>query len=301
MGFIIFIYLPMDNFSESLMSLWKWFLGYYTSTWSSVGLLVIFLFVFIFSYWYNLAPKSSFFVFFELFFEKVYDFFEEILWKDEKSWIKKYTTYTFFLILFSNLFWIILDLLLPIFYYTWLDPVLRPEWFKEEYEHFISIPSADINFNIAMAIIALIIILIEQFKFLWTIKFTLEYFPIFGKNFVPYERWKLPSYIDLPLFLIVKFIDIFISLFLWILDIIGHLAKIISLSFRLFGNMISWSILLMMLVTALWWIIAFWDNFNFPVVWPVIVYLQWILVSFIQALVFPLLVAIFIKVAKTHA
>jgi F0F1-type ATP synthase membrane subunit a len=39
---------------------------------------------------------------------------------------------------------------------------------------------------------------------------------------------------------------------------------------------------------------------DFPVALPVILYLQGILVAFIQALVFPLLIAIFIKVAKVH-
>jgi len=161
----------MDEFTNTLIG---WFLEYYTHTWSSIWIIVVSTIIISLILWYKFFPKSAFFVFFELFFEKVYSFFEEILGKDEKSWIKKYVTYTFFLILFSNLLWIILDGLLPIFYYNWL---------QHEYEHFISIPSADINFNISMAIIALLIILIEQFKFLWTIKFTLEYFPIFGKNF----------------------------------------------------------------------------------------------------------------------
>ena len=40
--------------------------------------------------------------------------------------------------------------------------------------------------------------------------------------------------------------------------------------------------------------------FEFPIVWPVLIYLQETLVSLIQALVFPLLIAIFIKVAKVH-
>ncbi len=282
----------MDNFLLSLKDLWKQMWEYYVSLWSSIWLIFLLIIITWFIVWYKAFPKSSFFVFFELFFEKVYDFFEEILGKDEKTWIKKYVTYTFFLILFSNLFRLFLDLLLPIFHYNWKE---------EQFHHFVQAPSADINFNIAMAIIALLIILVEQFKFLWGIKFTLEYFPIFWKNFIPYQRWKLNPIIDIPLYIIVKIIDIFISLFLWLLDIVGHLAKIISLSFRLFGNMTSWSILLMMLVTALWWVLAFGDNFNFPIVWPIIVYLQWLLVSFIQALVFPLLVAIFIKVAKTHA
>jgi F0F1-type ATP synthase membrane subunit a len=41
-------------------------------------------------------------------------------------------------------------------------------------------------------------------------------------------------------------------------------------------------------------------SFDMPILFPLIVYLQELLVAFIQALVFPLLVAIFIKVAKLH-
>jgi F0F1-type ATP synthase membrane subunit a len=41
-------------------------------------------------------------------------------------------------------------------------------------------------------------------------------------------------------------------------------------------------------------------HIEFPVIGPVILYMQELLVAFIQALVFPLLVAIFIKVAKVH-
>jgi F0F1-type ATP synthase membrane subunit a len=64
--------------------------------------------------------------------------------------------------------------------------------------------------------------------------------------------------------------------------------------------MTSWTVLLAMTVV---WISSmtngmFW--FNFPIWLPVLIYLQEILVAFIQALVFPLLVAIFIKVAMTQ-
>ena len=41
-------------------------------------------------------------------------------------------------------------------------------------------------------------------------------------------------------------------------------------------------------------------GFEFPVLGPVIIHLQGMLVALIQALVFPLLIAIFIKVAKVH-
>lgn|GEM_PF-816874 len=41
-------------------------------------------------------------------------------------------------------------------------------------------------------------------------------------------------------------------------------------------------------------------GFEFPVIGPIIIHLQGMLVALIQALVFPLLIAIFIKVAKVH-
>ena len=111
---------------------------------------------------------------------------------------------------------------------------------------------------------------------------------------------KFPKIIDIPLFLVIKIFDIIISVFLWLLEIVWHFAKVISLAFRLFWNITSGWILLWMLIAwlsaltmSLMWI-------SFPVVWPVIVYFQELLVSLIQALVFPLLIAIFVKVAKVH-
>lgn len=219
-------------------------------------------------------------------FFKVYDFFESILWEEEKRWTKVYIVTMFFIILLSNLFWVCLELFLPIFGHSM--------------EHYIKIPTADINFNIAMAVVWVLIVIYEQFKSLWFWKAMYEYVPFLWKNYIPYERWKINKYIDYPLFILIKFFDIVISLFLWILEIVGHFAKIISLSFRLFWNVTSWWLLLTMLVAWIWALTLnnFW--FSFPVLLPIIVYLQEILVALIQALVFPLLVAIFIKVAKVH-
>ena len=268
--------------SEFISDFWS----FYTNTWVSIWILSIVLIGFLLAFLFKKFPKSSFFVFFELFFEKIYEFFEEILGNEEKRWIKVYVTILFFIILSSNLLWIFLDFLLPIFWH--------------HLEHFIKIPTSDINFNIAMALVWLVIILIEQFKALWFWKAIYEYFPILWKNYIPYTRGVLPKIVDFPLFLIVKSFDIIISLFLWLLEIVWHWAKIISLSFRLFWNVTSGWILLTMLMWALIWLTnnLFW--IDFPVVWPVILYLQGLLVAFIQALVFPLLIAIFIKVAKVH-
>ena len=167
-------------------------------------------------------------------------------------------------------------------------------------EYYIKIPTADINFNVAMAVIGVLIVIYEQFKFLGFWKALYEYAPIWGKNYIPFERGNLPKYIDLPVFLLVKAFDIWISLFLGLLEIIGHGAKIISLSFRLFGNVTSGGLLMIMLVWAVSWLTTSLFTIEFPIIAPVILHLQAILVAFIQALVFPLLIAIFIKVAKVH-
>lgn len=248
-------------------------------------ILIFILFILLFL-GFKFARNSSFIVFFEMIFEKVFEFFEDILWKDEKRWVKVYITTLFFVILTSNLLWVGLEFLMPIF--------------GHDLEHYISIPTADINFNIAMAIVWVSIVIYEQFRFLWVPKAVYEYLPIFWKNYIPYTRGVLPKIVDFPLFLLVKIFDIIISIFLWLLEIVGHAAKIISLAFRLFWNVTSGWILLSMLIgwiSALTLAVAW---VEFPIIWPVVVYFQELLVSLIQALVFPLLIAIFVKVAKVH-
>lgn len=253
-------------------------------------LMVLWL-IFIIYYFVSKKPDSSFAVFFDMVFDGVYGFFEDILWVEEKKWTKLYITGMFFVILISNLLGVFLEVL-------WVGlPFLH---------HSISIPTSDINFNVAMAIIWVCIVIYEQFKFLWFWKALYEYVPFMGKNYIPYEKGKMNKYIDIPLYMLVKFFDIVISLFLWVLEVVGHWAKIISLSFRLFGNITSWGMLLGMLlwwVALLTWAISwffFSKEINFPIIFPLILHLQWLLVALIQALVFPLLIAIFIKVAKVH-
>lgn len=253
---------------------------------SFTGLLVEIWIIALLYIGYKFFPKSGIMIMFELFFEKSYEFFEDILWKDEKKWIKMYIVIMFFIILLSNLLWVFLEFLIPIF--------------GHHMEEFIKIPTADINFNIAMAVVWVVIVIIEQFKALGFWKAIHEYVPIKWKDLIPYERWNLPFAVDWFVYIIVKFFDIAISLFLWVLEIVWHAAKVISLSFRLFWNMTAGWFLLAMLF---WAIIGLTQNLfsiDFPVIGPIILYLQELLVAVIQALVFPLLIAIFIKVAKVH-
>ncbi len=56
----------------------------------------------------------------------------------------------------------------------------------------------------------------------------------------------------------------------------------------------------MLMWAVVWLTTVVFKNFEFPVVAPIIIYLQELLVAMIQAFVFPLLIAIFVKVAKLH-
>ena len=230
----------------------------------------------------------------ELTFQSAYEFFEEILWIKEKRWIKLYITIVFFIILISNLLGVALEFLLPMF------ADVNSKESLEAFHHAIIIPTADINFNIAMAVIWVIIVILEQFKALGFWKAVHTYVPIKWMDLIPYERWKLPFAIDRVVFILVKIFDIWISMFLWVLEIVWHVAKVISLSFRLFWNMTSGWILLVMLFGAIIWLTDSLISIDFPIIGPIILYMQELLVAWIQALVFPLLIAIFIKVAKVH-
>ena len=225
---------------------------------------------------------NSFILLFEMMFEKIYDFFIEIIGEHQKYWVKSFVIWMFFVILFSNLMGTLLDFVGIAF------PGLE-EW--------IIAPTTDANFNIAMAVVSVLLILYLQMKHLWVGKFFYEYVPLFWKNIITIERGTMPKLVYYPLWLFAKLFDILISLFVGALDIIGNFAKVISLSFRLTGNMMSGTILLGMLVMGLKALTSSMTGFEFPILFPLIIVLQGVLVAIIQAFVFALLTAIFIKVA----
>lgn len=166
-------------------------------------------------------------------------------------------------------------------------------------------PTSDVQFNTALSLFSVLLLLYVQFGTLGFKKFVYSYVPVWGKGYITLERGKFSNLVYYPLKAFTKIADIIISLFLGFLDIVGTLAKVISLSFRLFGNMTSGTVLLGMLIVGIssfsQGITEFIGGINFPVLLPIIVYAQGLLVAVIQAMVFPLLVAIFIRMAEMEA
>ncbi|HMS91220.1 MAG TPA: F0F1 ATP synthase subunit A, partial [Candidatus Absconditabacterales bacterium] len=89
--------------------------------------------------------KTKFGIAFSLLFESMYEFFEEILGKQQRKTFKMYVVTLFFVILISNLLSYTIDLIRIVF----MDIEALPKY--------IVIPTTDFNFNLALALVSIII------------------------------------------------------------------------------------------------------------------------------------------------
>ena len=125
---------------------------------------------------------------------------------------------------------------------------------------FIRSASADLNFTLAIAIISV---------------FTVQLFGIMALGAFKYAgkfiNFKNPVYF-----------------FVGILELFAELAKIVSFSFRLFGNIFAGEVLLMVML------------FLVPYVVPLPFLFLEIFVGLVQALIFSMLTLVFLKMAVTH-
>jgi F-type H+-transporting ATPase subunit a len=157
----------------------------------------------------------------------------------------------FFFILFSN--WIEL---IPGFSAIGIKTV---EDGKTAIIPFLRSANTDLNTTLALAIISVIMI---------------QIFGIISLGFTKYAK---------------KFINFssVIGFFLGLLEILSEIARIISFSFRLFGNIFAGEVLLVVI------------TFLIPYLLPIPFYGMELFVGFIQALVFAMLTLVFMTVATT--
>lgn len=215
--------------------------------------------------------ESAFWQALRMAFEGIWIFFEDILGVDRKHWIKVYVVSLFFVILIANLFGLFGDIVRFAF----------PQYLRR-----VTSPTGEFETTIAFALLSTVITLYVQWKSVgWPHKLLHEYVPVMWKWLMEWT-WFL-----------AKIGDVIISMFIGMLDIIGVIAKIISLSIRLFGNMSSGSILLNVIFIGIGMLTVDMIWFNFAIGLPVIIYIQWLLGSVIQAFVFSLLVGIGIAMA----
>lgn len=143
-------------------------------------------------------------------------------------------------------------------------------------EHFFRVPTSDYSLTIAFA--ALVIVLSHVLA--------LAIAPLnHVNNFIRVKSFlKIRKFSDLP--------NAFIDFFLGILEIIGECAKIISLATRLFGNIFSGEVIII-IVSGL----MFYTQFLVPIPF----YLLGILAGLVQAFVFSILSLLFISATIRNA
>lgn len=127
---------------------------------------------------------------------------------------------------------------------------------------FIRSPSADLNMTLALAIFAVIAAQVMGVMAIGVKKYA-------GKFFV--NPFKQPY---------------FIGTFVGVLEIISEFAKVISFSFRLFGNVFAGEVLLLVMLALV------------PLFVPLPFLFLEVFVGFIQALVFAMLTLVFFKMAS---
>jgi F-type H+-transporting ATPase subunit a len=139
---------------------------------------------------------------------------------------------------------------------------------------FIRSSSADLNLTLAIAIFSVISIQIFGIISLGFFKYAGKFLP-FGGLFTKKGKIPMPSFNGLVMFAA------------GCLELIAELAKIISFSFRLFGNIFAGEVLLLVV------------SFLVPYIVPLPFLFLEIFVGFVQALVFSMLTLVFLKMAVT--
>ena len=239
---------------------------------SLISLWIFLIFVLIYN---KLKAKneSNFFVaMIDMLIETMDDFFGSVSDKIPSS-VKTYILFLFVYILWNNLFGLILDM------FATVAPVLH---------HNFRPVSTDIYFNAMLAV----------FGVIWSIAYWFQNNGLhFIERYIPLKgfgiAWGKPEQIwKLPLWLIVKILDILLGLFIWFLEFIWEFTKVLSLTLRLFWNIFAWVVLLILIVGAA--ITAM----KVPFLAPLVVVAMELLVSFLQAFVFALLVLIYFKMAE---
>ena len=178
-----------------------------------------------------------------------------------------FTTTLFFFVVWHNLFGLMGDMIV----------LVRPA------AHEVFRPlTTDIISNGTLAVAAVIASLVYGFS-LHGFGFIQKYLPIHGMGIV--------TKIDHRYDYITKFLDIVLGLLIGIIELLGEVGRMLSLSLRLFGNMFVGMILLGLLLYATK------ELLHYPVLLPVVIFAYEFAVSLLQAFIFSLLVTIYFKLA----
>lgn len=211
-------------------------------------------------------PSNKFVWAIDMIMEGMYSFYKDIAWHDVWSNVVWLIVWLFLYVVWVNLWWVVWDLFalaIPSFH-SYFRPV-----------------ASDITFNAALAAIFVIWSLVY-----WFYKNGFH----FIEKYIPYKWLGLVQVTNIWTALL-KPLDIIVWLFVGIIEIIWEVARIMSLSLRLFGNILAGIVLVWLIVRAsesiFWWQIWL----------PIVVVMFEAFVSILQGFVFSMLVLVYFKMA----
>jgi len=239
---------------------------------SFASLILFILFVAIFNFIKTKNDESVLVVLIEMALEEIDKFFGSVSDKVPKA-AKIYVLFLFVYILWNNLFGLFVDL------FATVIPTLH---------HYVRPVTTDITFNAVLAIFWVLWALWYGFK-THGLHFVERYVPLKWVGIAGDKPQSFPKFL---LWLIVKFLDILLGLFIGLLEFIGEFTKMLSLTLRLFWNIFAWVVLITLIVAAT---MAF---IKVPFLGPLVVVAMELLVWLLQAFVFALLVMVYFKLAE---
>jgi len=236
---------------------------------SSIGTILFLVFAFLYHFLKKKNPHNKFVNLIDTWLEWIMQFFSE-LGGNISYKIIKIVVFVFVYILRCNVFGLIWDLFVLVI----------------PHSHFYFRPvSTDIFFNFTLAGMCVIGSVIYWFQ-----RHGWHYI----EKYFGYKWLGIVKKVDWIGSLVWKIFDIVIGLFIWIIEIAGELSKMLSLSLRLFWNILAGMVLLWLVVAA--------TNalFSTPVILPLVVVFFELFVGFLQAFVFAMLVLVYFKIAQEH-
>lgn len=178
------------------------------------------------------------------------------------------------------------NVLFVFFYILWINLVglfgdffvlVIPAW----HDYFRPV-STDLYFNMMLAGICVVASMVFGFY-----KHGFHYI----EKYIPYKGMGIVTGTSI-LAILLKPLDIIIGLFIGLIELVGEVAKILSLSLRLFGNILAGMVLMGMVIVAAQGI------FHAPFAMPLLVFALELLVSLIQAFVFSMLTLVYLRMAN---
>ncbi|MEF2175139.1 MAG: F0F1 ATP synthase subunit A [Candidatus Absconditabacteria bacterium] len=231
------------------------------------GTLLFSVFVLIYNILKKSNPENGFVMFFEMGLEKLSSFIDEVGGDHFPMYAKSMAVFFFVYLFWNNLVGVVGDM------FSLVVPALH---------HYFRPATTDITFNAVLAVVGVIGAMVFGFQSSG-LHYLNKYFPIKGLGIVPKVNSVLTFFL--------KIFDIILGMFIGLLELIGELARIISLSLRLFGNILAGVVLLGLGVAGAIGI------FKVPFLLPIVVFVVEIFVGFLQAFVFTLLIVVYFKMA----